>query len=58
MESKSEPHVMNQRSFSLQDFLAFLKNIANINSLYFILRDVTNTADIVISGENNFKEIW
>lgn len=49
---------MNQKSFSRQDFLAILKNIANINSLYFILMDVTNTADIVISGENGFKEIW
>lgn len=57
-ESKSKLHVMNQRSFSCQDFLAILKNIANINSLYFILMDVTNTADIVISGENSFKEIW
>lgn len=49
---------MNQGSFSCQDFLAILKNIANINSLCFILMDVTDTGDTVISGENSFKEIW
>lgn len=57
-ESKPEPRVMNQGSFSCQDFLAILKNIANINSLCFILMDVTDTGDTVISGENSFKEIW